>query len=315
MKFFGVAALTMSALLVATMLLGDRSARRYHGMDCQHNVIWGDDDPLGLVTIGGSRMLVASVVKDVEAALDAKGFDYLPGANIAHSYYGVEKEYVLLRDLLDHRPVKTALVVIEPRGTSFGRLSPDFLTIAKLSDLPKAWQASGHEAPLAVFTDIWTSVKEHMKNWKFAHEPVGKSASRDCAPQDYRLDMIALEGAQQKFDEKSGQFLDWELKSKEEQAVLSWAIESKELTDQHGTELFFILMTGTGQSLPVPQLALNFKELTGVDLIVFSPEIHQKLSKSGRRDGNHLNAEGRDIFLPWLIDQIAAKCKNPKGCF
>lgn len=315
MKVFGVAAIAMLGFLMATVLLGDRAARRYHGMDCQYNVIWGDANPLGLVTIGGSRMLVASVVSDVESALDAKGFDHLPVANIAHSYYSVEKEFVLLRDLLSHRPVKTALVMVEPRGNSFGRLTPDFLTIAKLSDLPKAWQASGHEAPLAVFSDIWTSVTEHMKNWKYANEPVEKSTSRDCAPLDYRLDMIALEGAQRKYFEKSGQFLEWNLKSKEEQAVLKWATESKKLADEHGTDLFFILMTGTGESLPEPQFALNFKELTGVDLIVFSPEIHQKLSESGRRDGNHLNAEGRDIFLPWLIDQIAAKCKNPKGCF
>jgi hypothetical protein len=315
MKFFGVAVLTMSAFLVATILLGDRSARRYQGMDCQHKVIWGDDSPLGLVTIGGSRMLVASVVQDVEAALDAKGFDHLPAANIAHSYYSVEKEYVLLRDLLDHRPVKTALVVIEPRGASFGRLSPDFLTIAKLSDLSTAWQASGHEAPLAVFTDIWTSVKDHMKNWKFAHEPDGKSTAQDCAPLDFRLDLVGLASAQQKFDEKAGQFLEWNLESKEEQAVVSWAKESKRLTDAHGTELFFILMTGTGEFLPDPQLATRFKEQTGADLITFSPEMHQKLSASGRRDHNHLNADGRAIFLPWLINQIAQKCKNPKGCF
>lgn len=129
MKLFGVAVLTTSAFLAATILLGDQSARRYQGMDCQHNVIWGDDSPMGLVTIGGSRILVAGIVEDVEAALEAKGFDHLPAANIAHSYYSVEKEYVLLRDLLDHRPVKTALVMIEPRGNSFVRLSSDFPNI------------------------------------------------------------------------------------------------------------------------------------------------------------------------------------------
>ena len=315
MKLFGVAVLTTSAFLAATILLGDQSARRYQGMDCQHNVIWGDDSPMGLVTIGGSRILVAGIVEDVEAALEAKGFDHLPAANIAHSYYSVEKEYVLLRDLLDHRPVKTALVMIEPRGNSFGRLSSDFPNIAKLSDLPKAWQASGHEAPFAVFTDLWTSIKAHMKVWNIALEPAPKSASQDCAPLDYRLDLIALADAAQKYDQKTGQFLEWNLESKEEQAVILWAKASKRLADMHGTELFFVLMTGTGEFLPDPKLASRFKEQTDADLIVLDPEMHQKLSTSGKRDGNHLNADGRAIFLPWLLDQIAAQCKNPKGCF
>jgi hypothetical protein len=315
MKFYGVSVLTVLAFLVAIVLLGDRSARRYQGMDCHHNVIWGDDSPLGLVTIGGSRILVASVVRDIEVVLDEKGIDHLPAANIAHSYYSIEKEYVLLRDLLDHRPVKTALVMIEPRGNSFGRLSSDFLTIAKLSDIPKAWQAAGHEAPIAVFTDLWTSVTSHMKSWNIAVGTDAKGASHDCAPPDYRLDAVALADAERKFEKKAGQFLKWNLKSKEEQAVLSWAKASKNLADSHGTELFFILMTGTGEFLPDPRLATMFKEQTGANLIVFDPEIHQKLSISGRRDGNHLNGEGRAVFLPWLIDQIAVQCKNPEGCF
>ncbi len=315
MKRFWVAVLTMSAFLVATLLLGDRPARRYQGMDCQYSVIWGDESPLGLVTIGGSRILVTGIVEDVESTLDAKGFDHLPAANIAHSYYSVEKEYVLLRDLLEHRPVKTALVMIEPRGTSFGRLSPDFPSIAKLSDLPKAWQASGHEAPFAVFTDIWTSITSHLKNWNIAHEPKAKIASTDCAPMDYRLDMIGLADAEKAFKQRAGQSLDWNLESIEDQAVISWVKESQMVADTYGTELFFILMTGTGEFLPDPKLVSNFKEKTGANLIVLDRKIHKKISAAGKRDGSHLNAAGRAIFLPWLIDKIAAQCNNPKGCF
>lgn len=315
--FLPVFLLIFAGLIVA----GGQAERRYQGNHCQYQVIYGDTTPLGLVAIGGSRMLVAANTTELDTIIVSRHPNALPSANIAHSYYSVEKEYVLLRDLLLERPVKTALVMLELRGNSFGSLHSEYAPIAKLSDIPLTAAAALHEAPANVLSGIWDIVKAHFKPW-YALETVlaphvlgDDPTPLDCAPADYRLNIEALSNADLRYRSRLGQPLYWDLDAPSEQAVLSWVRASQAIAEEHDTALFFILMTGTSEYLPAPSIVETFRDRTGAELIVFSPDIHMRLAEGGKRDSIHMNAVGRAIFLPWLVEQIEERCTKEDSCF
>ena len=308
-------------IFAGLILVGGQPERRYHGNTCQYQVIYGDDAALGLVAIGGSRMLAAANASELDSIIASRNPNASPSANIAHSYYSVEKEYVLLRDLLSERPVKTALVMLEPRGNSFGSLHSEYSPIAKLSDIPLTVSAAFQEAPARVLAGIWDIINAHFKPWYALETALAPRVfdvdptPLDCAPTDYRLNIVALNNAEQRYQARRGQPLEWDLDAPEEQAVLTWVRASQAIADQHDTALFFILMTGTSEYLPDSALPEIFRQKTGSELIVFDAQIHQQLASDGKRDSSHINAAGRDIFLPWLVDQIAKNCPRQDGCF
>ena len=101
---------------------GDQPERRSEDGACQYRMIYDyqPDPPMGLVTLGGSRVRVATSARDFNPILAQMRPDAAPIHDLAHNYFSLGKEYVLARDLLDEHDVKSILIMIECARTAIG---------------------------------------------------------------------------------------------------------------------------------------------------------------------------------------------------
>lgn len=320
MKLFTVALATVALTIVVTAFAGDLPARRYENDACQYNMAYlqNPSDDIGLLTLGGSRARVAMQAKHFNEILQDLRPDSLPVYNFAHSIYSLEKEYVLLRDIVSRRTPKAALIMIEPRQRDLGSSHPDFHTVAKLEDIPLAlstlWPESKIESLNAVRAILW----EHLRFFERTEGKLHRQETKvDCDRFDFRLNVPVLERAFSRYEERKeleSHVLKWDLTSSNQEGFLRWMRAYKELSQEYDFEIFFILMTGMADKLPPVDLETRFENATGMPLIAFDKNIHAAISPDGRRDGSHINKVGRDIFLPWLIGRIEDKCRSETGC-
>ncbi|MFK7763596.1 MAG: hypothetical protein AB8B62_10055 [Roseobacter sp.] len=311
-------ALAAVALLISTVLyVGASPERRYETADCQFRMIY-DYEPeleMGLVTLGGSRVRVSTSARHFNTLIEDLHPGAVPVHNLSHSYYTLEKEYVLTRDLLEQHSVKTILIMVEPRWNDFGKADPDFLEIARLSDIPLTVKALWPENPLNAVRAGHKILIQHLGIFDRVDDPHRETTDRDCDRLDYRLDIPALERADDAYAKASQSVLDWDVTRDDHAGFLRWMMAFRSLQEQTGTQVMFLLMTATSEPLPPKTFADQFLETTGMELIVLDTEIQAVLAEGGRRDASHLNAAGRAVFIPWLVPEVEAKCQRPDGCF
>ena len=89
----------------------------------------------------------------------------------------------------------------------------------------------------------------------------------------------------------------------------------RDISNASGTEVIFLLITGTSEPLPAPDFAAQFEAAFGLPLIVMDRDLHARLARMGNRDNHHMTPAGRAVFLPWLVDQIEQTCRRADGCF
>lgn len=318
-RFITALILLFTATLTA-LYAGDAPARRYSEDNCQFNMIYGGaSTPIGLVTVGGSRMMVSTSGRDFNPILKRTHPNALTVHDMAHSTYSMGKEYVLLRDLLERRSVKAALIMIEPRGANsiFGKADPSYTQIAKFGDIPTAiatmWPESGVGAIHTVRDILWQHIAFLNRTDGKLHREEGPT---DCDRTDNRLNIPVLaQGAEniQTVAEKTN--LNWDISSPREAGSMRWIEAYRSLSQKYNVEFFFIVLSGMGEPLPTEGTEEAFASSTGMHLITLTPDLQRQLSPAGRRDISHINKAGREIFLPWLIKRIDEKCTRPDGCF
>ncbi len=317
MKAFAITASLVGASITAIFYFGSQPERRYADNGCQYRMIYSQEagQEAGLLTIGGSRMLVATSGRHFNDILKEAKPDARPVYNMSHSIFTLEKEYFLLRDFLERHSLKTALIMIEPRRKDFGSIHEDAAMIARLSDIPITVRALWPEDPIQSLVAARDVVVQHLKVTERPKEPHEETSLHDCDRLDYRLDIEGLNVADVKYRTMGDRRLEWDLSLEEEQGFLKWMDAFHDLKAAHDFELFFLVMTGMSEPLPPPGFETDFRQATGHKLIVLDDAIQAKLSNMGRRDSSHINEKGRDMFLPWLIDRIDAGCERPDGCF
>lgn len=316
MKTFAIAVLLVLSAIASILYVGSTPERRYVDSACQYRMIYGQErgQQAGLLALGGSRMRVAASGRQFADILASRKPNALPIYNMAHSIFAFEKEYFLLRDFLERHSLKSALIMIEPRQKDFGSLHPDSITIARLNDIPTVvsnlWSEDKAQSLLAA-RDIFV---EHLRFTKRAGKPHKETSLHDCDRLDYRISIEALNAADAIYEQMAGRWLDWDLSHEREDGFLKWMAAFRALEEKHDFELFFLLMTGTSEPLPVPGFDETFKGVTGHELITLDENIHATLSKMGKRDSSHINETGREVFIPWLIERIDERCERPDGC-
>lgn len=302
---------------VAILVLGAQPERRYQNDACQYNMIYKADPkvPIGLLTLGGSRVRVSTHARDLQAIIDERNPEALTMHNLAHSIFVLEKEYVLLRDLLERRNVKSALIMIERPNGGLDRNIADFFTIARLSDIPMAFNALWPENPKYAILSVRDIIWEHLRFYARTDGKKHKEQTDfDCDKLDYRLNIPALADAEAKFEMSKLETLDWDVLNNSGTVFLRWMKAYKTLADEAGVQIIFIVITATSEPLPSYNLEATFFSKTGMHLITMDREIHEKLSMIGKRDSSHINQQGRRIFLPWLYQRILEKCTRQDGC-
>ncbi len=308
------------AAVAGALWLGDRPERRYVNAECQYRMIHQDTDEMGLVSVGGSRILTAVDSHHLNALLDASGKAHAPAFNLAHSHYTLAKEYVLLRDLFDRGwAPRSVVVMIQPRGKRAGAIHPEFAEIARLSDIPLSMRALWSEDPWAAISGAALILRHHFKFWEEVRLRKGTSLSErtdNCHLGDYRLTLDELERgvAARKQAELNGP-MDWKVEEPSEEFNRIYIRAIADLARDHGAEAIFLNLTRAGILPPDPAFAEKFRDATGSPAIILPPELMARIDHSGRRDRMHINAQGRAYFLPWLISQIENACTAPSGCF
>lgn len=297
--------------------MGDKPERRYESEACPHRIIYDytPDPAMGLVTLGGSRVRVSTSEPDFNAYLAAERPDAVPMHSVAHSIFSLEKEYVILRDLLENHAVKSVIIMIEPRRADFGAAHPDFTEIARLKDIPLAVSTLWPESPINAVRAARDIIFQHLDIFDKVGEQHRQMTVRGCDALDYRLDVGQLDQADRMYRTLGTERLEWDLMAPEEEGFLRWMAAYRALAQQTGTEIMFLLMTATSEPLPPDDLEIRFENITGLPLITLDRDMHDQLVAMGKRDSGHINKPGRDIFIPWLVAKIESKCRRTDGCF
>lgn len=316
-------------LCAVVLWLGGSEERRYENYECNQRMIY-DYKPvgeMGLLTLGGSRIRVATATPDFDLFMDEEDMSSGLVHNLGHTNYSLGQEYVFLRDALEKHSPRSVLVMVEPRMAKFGTVEQGFIETARLSDIPLAMRTAWVEEPrvaISVVRDIFVKhlyvmrpIKNLMKKYlRISNSSLAKRYPnpRNCDTGDHRLSVQKLANAEQKYNEVSKQILEWDLSSGSEVGFLRWMKAYKLLADSRNVGIIFLLMTGTDEPLPQEGFSKKFEDVTGMPIITLTSELHEIISRNGKRDNIHLNSLGRKEFIPWLIDQIKEKCRLEVKC-
>lgn len=302
--------------LAALLWEGGSNERRYKSEACPHRIIYDyiPEDPMGLVTLGGSRVRVSTSERDFNAYLAEHRPDALPMHSVAHSIFSLEKEYVILRDLVEKHSPKSVLIMIEPRNKDFGAAHPDFVEIARLSDIPLAVTALWPEDPLNAVRAGRDILFEHLDIFDDITTQHREMTVLGCDTLDYRLDVTKLNRAETQRQSLGDRKLTWDLTGSDQDGFARWMDAYRAVAERSGTQVMFVLVSASSEPLPDPAIEQEFEALFGIPLITLDQDLHNELAIMGRRDASHINAPGREIFIPWLTAQIEAKCSRPDGC-
>lgn len=317
MLAFRVTAAAVLLGIAGLFWIGGSAERRYANSACQYQLIHQPPEEMGLVAVGGSRMLTALDAIDLNAQLDADGTPHSRAFNLAHSHYTLEKEYVILRDLFENWSPKAVLVMIEPRAPRLGMVHPEFTEIAQLRDIPIYASALWTEDPAAAVQSAVEILRHHLRFGPKLAERYRKPLADlvfNCHRGDYRLTLDHLEQGEKRRAAGIRTF-EWDTTVPEERFNRVFVRAISELAQQHGAQAIFIHLPRTGSPVPDTSASEAFRAATGVDLITIDKDLAKRLSASGRRDLTHINAEGRRVFLPWLIERVRSICRRETGCF
>lgn len=319
MKRFRIALTVCTVALGLVLWVGGSSERRYVNTICQHFLINQDPFDIGIVTIGGSRILTATDADHFNEILDRSGVEHQAAVNIAHSHFTLAKEYTLVRDLLQNgwKP-RSVLVMIEPRTGRYGAIHPEFAEIARVSDIPLSMRALWSENPWAAVAGAVQVLRHQFEVWERVRLPRGAQVRhelKNCHVGDYRLTLDQLARYQELSDRaaRNGP-LKWDIAGPKEAFTRTYVEAFLDLADAYDTQVIFHYLSRAGTTPPTQEFADVFYQTTGARLIVQPPELAAKIDRVGRRDGTHINAHGRETYLPWLIGEIQTNCENPRGC-
>ena len=311
---------TAAAVLIGIAGLiwaGGAAERRYANSACQYQLVHQSPEEMGLVAIGGSRMLTALDAIDLNAQLDADGAPHSRAFNLAHSHYALGKEYVLLRDLFENWSPKAVLVMLDPRAPRLGEVHPEFTEIARLRDIPTYASALWTEDPAAAAQSIVEILRHHLRfgaRLADRYRKIPADLVFNCHLGDYRLTLDHLELGEERRATGTKTF-EWDPAIPEERFNRVFVRAISELAQQNGAQAIFLHLPRTGSPVPDPTVSGAFRAATGAELITLNQDLADRLSASGRRDLTHINAEGRRILLPWLIERIRSVCRIESGCF
>jgi hypothetical protein len=309
------------AFAIFVFLHGETPKRRYESLPCVYNAVFENRIPAGLVTAGGSRLMVSTPPGEISEELGKRGVPHLRGFNIAHSIYGVETEYVIIRDFLEQHQAKSLVIMLNPRHIrGLDYVQRHLSSVAKTSDVFEYMRTSFWDNPTLVLS---TSLKIISNNFKFFEKiPSSKIESEpvsDCSLEDGRLNLKQLEIAYNRYEVyQNNEFeppLDWDFSKIGEASQIEWVRKINTLASKQGTQVFFLVISSGKERLPSPETAALFKKATGSTLLYFDKELYSVLSENGMRDFQHLNIVGRNIFIPWLIDEVTENCTRKDGCF
>ncbi|KIC40946.1 hypothetical protein RA28_21420 [Ruegeria sp. ANG-S4] len=313
--FFITLALIVCGVAVVVWI-GAQPERRYETSACQYRMIheYKPEHEIGLVTVGGSRMRVSTNAQHFDEILAEIRPGSLPVHNLAHSYFSIGKEYVLIEEFLENHNPKAIVVMIRRRTGDYGTVHRDFVDIARLKDIPLVVHALWPEDRLNAIRAARDVVLKHLVPLRRVQAPHPEMTIRNCDRLDFRLDALALDNGAKKFETLDGVTVDWELSDPRQEGLRRWIAAFKELSNRTGTDIIFLSITATWEPLPEKGLELEFEAETGMPLIVLDRELHRKLVEDGKRDESHMNQAGREIFLPWLVSRIEEKCSRSDGC-
>ncbi len=327
-KFFG-ATLVVCLVLGFLIVRGDSAEVRYRGSDCNYYLTYENTGPISLAGFGGSRMRTAFDADDLARILRDSGHPEAIVYNGGHSHYSIEKEYVLVRDLLETRQVKTVVVMLQPRAMDYALISRDFKSIARVRDIPTIVNAVAHESLVEGVATSFKVLSERLKlpepvpschDKKNAKRRLCKVAvhredpTRNCHPGDYRADLDRLLDAESRVEKMSTQIREWDPTSLENRFTLHFIKRIQSLAASKDTAVFFLFLYRTGKPFLPDGLSERFKMETGAELLIPPRDMVSQLAIDGRRDPTHMNSKGRALFLPWMIAEIKSRCPRADGC-
>ncbi|WP_282611401.1 hypothetical protein [Pelagibius sp. Alg239-R121] len=317
-------------IAVYTIARGEETRVRYVGTDCIYYLIYENTGAIDLVGIGGSRMMTSFDADDVERKLAAIGKPNRVVYNMSQSHFSLEKSYVVFRDLIERRKVKTAVIMLEPRQFAArpGQLHEKFLSVAKLSDIPLALSAVSSENPLQGIRGISDMIKQKLKIPPEVPSCLGKNTgrsicnrfvhqegkTRNCHSGDYRFNLDVLNNVTEQNKTKTDKPYVWNFDDDRESFNDTYIRALKKIADGHEVSLFFVYLNRSTRANPDLKTSEIFEEKYGLPLLVLPRHLEHELATMGRRDEAHIYSKGREKYLPWLFRAIQKKCPNPEGC-
>lgn len=317
-------------VVVGLILQGERAAIRYADTACPYYLIYENEGPVDLLGIGGSRMLTAFDADHIGRVLSQRGQGELVVYNASHSHYVLEKELTIFRDFVENRRVRNAVIMLQPRenDVSVGRVNEEFAAIASIRDIPVTLRATSHESGMVTMRtglDVLQhrlSPPDALESCLGQEKPRGicrrwvtnDAPHRNCHAGDYRTKLDVLLANASRLQSENVNKFNWSLAAAEQKFTEVLVREFVRVARSNDVNLFFLFVARATQAVPEAAASEAFEAKFGVPLLIPPDEIVMKIARMGTRDITHIYEPGRDIYLPWLIDEIENKCPAGKHC-
>jgi len=311
-------ALALALPLVALVALGMTSNTDYHryGHDrlpCLLRIMNTGDEPIDLVTFGGSRMMAA--FDPVAYARQAAGNNSAVNAiNLAKVWSGADFELVAFEELLARRPVKHALIAMtHPNDRVYHAWTPGFWRNRDFI----AHLGGRDSSPVSHTGTMLGNYLQRIAQTLFADHRRMKDRHRGYGERQdgFISDRTCYRRDEDKGNpEKHKRALDRFRSAGTPQAIKypnrrsfryhrHFYEKIRQIAEHNGTHVELLILPGLNDARYLPDSLATLSEELGMTVIQPPADLMRELSPDGYRDGAHLNAAGRQIFTRWLASR------------
>ena len=301
------------AIFAALIASANKKENRYglrYGI-CLNQMMSSANEHIDVLGIGGSRMMALLKPEEVQKHYQQKFGKSITVYNFGKDWQGPDYDYQLLKDFLasKERTIGQILLILDKqRSDTYHPLAysvfedntiSDSLTDVRPND--QLVQSSHFLwTYLARFRDVIFNNKEHDKHYIKRLSKNGQT----CYPRDFKIDKKRLQRSQKKYNKRGIRESNFDLEIEKNSLALYYYKKIIELAKQNNIEVKLIRAAALHQARLSDESVAKTERLLGAPVLRIPLSIRHQIVENGYRDGKHLLKPGRDLVLPWLVEQL-----------
>ncbi len=258
-----------------------------------HHHLYQESDTLDLAFIGSSRTMCA-FNDSLMAELGSSHQEAVSVANLGTCFYGRDLQYLIVKRLLNRRPVRQ--IVLEIRATENPAGNRNFAWFAHAGEL---W-----DAPLNPrYLSNWVAGTEHRLNW-IQQQIQGKADTswKSKTPPTHAF-VPAPSVLRLSAEDSSKQVRPIMPQQAEPSSFARHYLEKiMVLTQEHGVSLHLVYLPAYSLSPEQEPIYLNFYQKMGETHL---PPAHLRHQAAWHMDEGHLNELGASAYTRWLHQELS----------
>lgn len=321
--------LCLLVLAVWGVLLTDRPEVRYQEYPRQFHLIYGQRGPVDLAIFGNSRARRAIVAEQLVQQLVEANFRF-SGSPVLYecacNWRGQEHQYVLVRDLLEHRPnVERILIEYNLNPGRTRRYHPHTPFTARVGDLADIQTVESETSAVLrgslllkqILNRTTLRVEQLItRHWtRLARHPVQPARTTDCT---HSTDSIRAEdnlGKRKRLGRKwRKRPYRWKLEGERERINEHYTRAMIRLAQRRGVRVALFMVPRLYNAPFKPGFREEVEKHFGIPFLVPPVNVLEKLYEPGAyRDPTHMTPKGSRIYARWLARELCRIWRSPSG--